>query len=221
MSLKQIQEEESKRREAEPPAPPTMSSQLKSLLGVGGTGKGGSVWGVKTSSGPSLLEIQEQQKSQSQEAETVPSSASTSSKWNTAATTVSLTDIMSEEAKKTTAAPKGPAPTSWAAKAVTGLKPEPPRAMAPTPSYAAPAAPPKKSVAQTAPAASAPKPVQIMSRSGDSTLEWCNQQLKKIKGDEAYDLTLIEYCMSLDSAIEIREIFAQYLGSTPQVCHCY
>jgi len=219
VSLKQIQEEESKRREAEPPAPTTMSSQLKSLLGVGG-GKSGSVWGVKASSGPSLLEIQEQQKAQ--EGDVAPSGANTSSKWNTAATTVSLTDIMSEEAKKTTAAPKGPAPTSWAAKAVTGLKPEAPRTMAATPSYSAPSAAPKKQVtppSATPAAAAAPKPVKIMSRSTDSTLEWCNQQLKKIKGDEAYDLTLIEYCMSLDSAIEIREIFAQYLGSTPQVSH--
>jgi hypothetical protein len=45
--------------------------------------------------------------------------------------------------------------------------------------------------------------------------EWCATQLKAIKGID--DLTLMEFCMSLNSASEIRETLASYLGSSPQV----
>ena len=45
--------------------------------------------------------------------------------------------------------------------------------------------------------------------------DWCSNQLYKIKGDG--DLTLASFCLTIDSAAEIRETLATYLGSTPQV----
>lgn len=45
--------------------------------------------------------------------------------------------------------------------------------------------------------------------------DWCSVQLKAIKGIE--DISLMEFCMSLSSAVEIRETLASNLGSTPQV----
>ncbi|CAM9834107.1 unnamed protein product, partial [Chrysoparadoxa australica] len=44
---------------------------------------------------------------------------------------------------------------------------------------------------------------------------WCGAQLKKLSGSE--DLTLAEFCMSLQAPSEIRQYLAAYLGSTPQV----
>lgn len=44
---------------------------------------------------------------------------------------------------------------------------------------------------------------------------WCAAEIKKLNGSD--DLTLIQFCYTLDSAVEIREYFAEYLGSTPQV----
>ena len=45
--------------------------------------------------------------------------------------------------------------------------------------------------------------------------EWCATQLKKINGSE--DITLMQFCMSLESPVEIREYLAEYLGSSAQV----
>lgn len=44
---------------------------------------------------------------------------------------------------------------------------------------------------------------------------WASQQLKKMNGKD--DLTLLEFCMSLTDASEIRQYLAAYLGSTPEV----
>lgn len=44
---------------------------------------------------------------------------------------------------------------------------------------------------------------------------WASQQLRKINGKD--DLTLLEFCMSLTDASEIRQYLAAYLGSTPEV----
>ncbi|CAN0302181.1 unnamed protein product, partial [Ectocarpus sp. 4 AP-2014] len=44
---------------------------------------------------------------------------------------------------------------------------------------------------------------------------WASQQLKKMSGKD--DLTLLEFCMSLTDASEIRQYLAAYLGSTPEV----
>lgn len=45
--------------------------------------------------------------------------------------------------------------------------------------------------------------------------DWCTSQLDKMKKNT--DLTLIQFCYTLQSPVEIREYFAEYLGSTPQV----
>jgi hypothetical protein len=44
---------------------------------------------------------------------------------------------------------------------------------------------------------------------------WCATQLTKITGNK--DLTLVKFCLSVESTAEIREILAANLGSTPQV----
>eukprot|EP00981_Chlorochromonas_danica_P012792 scaffold5400_cov159-Ochromonas_danica.AAC.11 len=45
--------------------------------------------------------------------------------------------------------------------------------------------------------------------------DWCANQLKKLGGME--DITLMHFCMTLNSGVEIRETLSQYLGSSPQV----
>lgn len=45
--------------------------------------------------------------------------------------------------------------------------------------------------------------------------DWCRQNMTRLKGNE--DLTLLQFCLTLSSAGEIREYLATYLGSTPQV----
>eukprot|EP01038_Epipyxis_sp_PR26KG_P004893 gene4893-6852_t len=47
--------------------------------------------------------------------------------------------------------------------------------------------------------------------------EWCIAQLRKINNNDSTDLTLMQFCMSLDSAVEVREYLSQYLGSSVQV----
>ena len=46
--------------------------------------------------------------------------------------------------------------------------------------------------------------------------EWSISELKKLSNKDDH-LTLIQLCYTLESAVEIREYFAEYLGSTPQV----
>ena len=52
-----------------------------------------------------------------------------------------------------------------------------------------------------------------------NTAEWCTAQLTKMK--KSTDLTLIQFCYTLQSPVEIREYFAEYLGSTPEVCELW
>jgi hypothetical protein len=63
------------------------------------------------------------------------------------------------------------------------------------------------------------KPAKQTSDFGDNLspqlTEWCSSHMSKINGST--DLTLVQYCAGLDSGIEIREIIAATLGSTPQV----
>lgn len=66
----------------------------------------------------------------------------------------------------------------------------------------------------------ASKPVKPKNDFGGSRMsgdlsEWCAVQLKKLNNSD--DLTLIHFCMTLDSPAEVREYLAAYLGSTPQV----
>lgn len=49
-------------------------------------------------------------------------------------------------------------------------------------------------------------------------LEWCSSQLQRFGfSNGAEGMTLIELCLTLSSAVEIREFLADNLGSTPQV----
>lgn len=44
---------------------------------------------------------------------------------------------------------------------------------------------------------------------------WCTQQMQRIRGSD--DITLLEFCMSLDSPLEIRTYLQQYLGAKTEV----
>ena len=44
---------------------------------------------------------------------------------------------------------------------------------------------------------------------------WCRTEMRKITGSD--DLTLLEFCYSLESDEEIREYLQMYLGSSAQV----
>ena len=44
---------------------------------------------------------------------------------------------------------------------------------------------------------------------------WCVGEMKKLTGSE--DLTLLEFCYSLESDSEIQEYLKMYLGNSPRV----
>lgn len=161
--------------------------------------------------------------------------------------TGSLKDIMSQEdakrqqeeeeaqAKALPVAKKG---SSWAAKASIGVNPT---NYAPAPSVSSPLANSMKprGAVQEQPQQQQQQPIPAKTRAAsrektsgsngaNSTAtgfggkemsremaEWCASNLKKINGSD--DITLMQFCMSLNSAIEIREYLAEYLGSSPQV----
>ena len=45
--------------------------------------------------------------------------------------------------------------------------------------------------------------------------EWCRVEMRKINNSD--DLTLLEFCYSLESGEEIKEYLTMYLGSAPAV----
>ena len=136
-----------------------------------------------------------------------------------------------------------PAPGSWAAKASSlSGGPTPMSAARPTPhtasnSNAIAVNGSKKSAASiVSPPAVVPMPSKPQpagpsfggGRSGFSAdlSEWCVAQLAKIRAadsDSNADPTeffgVLEYCATLQSAVEVRETFSAYLGSTILVCH--
>uniref|UniRef100_A0A7S3HRN5 GYF domain-containing protein n=1 Tax=Spumella elongata TaxID=89044 RepID=A0A7S3HRN5_9STRA len=204
---RQAQAEASRTQQAAP-ATTNMSFQLKNLLGV--------------------------------KAAPAPAAASSGPAWGTAAAAPvaatgskgSLRDIMQQEevsegvspvkgASASASAPRKP--LSWAAKAGSS---GPAIFTAPVPVAAAPAprAAPKPVVAAAAPVAAA-KPVAKTANKEKSDFggkemskdmaDWCATQLKRLKGSD--DLTLVQFCMSLDSAVEVREYLSEYLGSSPEI----
>lgn len=246
-SLSDIQQEEEsrqqqrdKQRSAVTPqaAPLTMSSQLKSLLGVRTSGlPAGSV----TSPAPKQWG-----------GAVVPGAQEPSNGK-------SLRDIMQQEEKK---APERPAaasgskrqqPLSWAAKAGTGVNasnliPTPIQQQQQQHSAAVSSSHPKERPQQAATGGESahPKvaPVNVKSVNGNSSnaktaggsssgndfggkgisremSDWCSAQLRKITGSSDDLSALVDFCMSLDSASEIREYLSQYLGSSPQVSVIY
>jgi hypothetical protein len=78
----------------------------------------------------------------------------------------------------------------------------------------------KKSSSASTP--SQPSVAPAAPSTGDSIVDWSVQQLRRFTNDNkresSSDATLIEFCLTLKSAVEIREYLADYLGSTPQVC---
>eukprot|EP01034_Spumella_vulgaris_P021599 gene21599-27637_t len=228
-SLSEIQEEESKQREQQralnesrqpAAAPLTMSSQLKSLLGVRPSGNT-----AATSASPSAPK--QWAASSKPVAETVQSSAPAPS----------LRDIMQQEEKQVAPSDRGPAvsaggggrkqPLSWAAKASTGVNAT---NLLPVPSAVRePATAQQQQPINKAPA-KAVAPVATKQRSDISVgadfggkgmsremAEWCAVQLRKITSSVDDHSALMEFCTSLDSASEIREYLSQYLGSSAQL----
>lgn len=223
-SLSNIQSEEAKQRETqlqqqqhqqrESQRNEASSSQLKSLLGV------------------NLANFGQQQQQQ------VPAGG-----WNTTAVPPkekksSLLDIMKEEVQHTGIAPNSTSPrppvaTTWASKAgsvsnsnwTSSTAVVNTAALKPTITLDTREIEKKELISpiQEAPKVVSPKPTSEKkskasfggsAMSGDMA-DWCSVQLKKINNSD--DLTLVEFCMSLGSAVEIREYLAAYLGSTPQV----
>jgi hypothetical protein len=121
--------------------------------------------------------------------------------------------------------------SSWAAKIGSKVEASPPVASPLQPVLSNPSsAAPSSVVGKAAGAPSDRQPVAVNSnkivkstdksdfggkRMSKELSDWCASQLKAIKGIE--DITLMEFCMSLNSAVEIRETMASYLGSSPQV----
>ncbi len=229
-SLADIQVEESKQREKQRAlaesrqpvaAPLTMSSQLKSLLGVRPAGNG-----VVASASP--LAPKQWAASSSHVSEAVQSSG---------AIAPSLRDIMQQEEKQAgpvdgpVASGSGGAgrkqPLSWAAKASTGvnatnLLPTQSQISSQASVQTTSKAPLKPVVVVAAPIKQ--RDISVGADFGGKGMsremaEWCTAQLRKITSSVADLSALMEFCTSLDSASEIREYLSQYLGSSPQVLH--
>lgn len=210
LSLAEIQqqEEEERRRQAEAnkqtaaPATTSMSVQLKSLLGV--------------------------------KPAAAPANVSTGPAWAAPAPASkigsSLRDIMQEEEGGDGAASpvKGAAsnaprkPISWAAKASsTGAvvaaapAPAPVRVLAKPVAAPTPVAAPSKAAPARAAASSAQKDTFGGKEMSKDMADWCAGQLKRLTGSE--DLTLAQFCYSLESAAEIRQYLSEYIGSSPSV----
>ena len=229
LSLAEIQQQEAAQRQAAEaaarassataaPATTNMSFQLKNLLGVKSAPapaatSTGPAWGSpaapaqQSKSAASLRDIMEQENSTRQD--------------------------VSEPAVRTVggASVSAPAParkgSSWAAKAgsTTFSAPEPvsvpKRAPAPAPAPA-----PVTQAPATAPVAAVPAPrapataTKEKSSFGGKEMSgematWCAAQLRRINGSD--DLTLMQFCMSLDSAADIRQYMSEILGSSPAV----
>jgi hypothetical protein len=115
-------------------------------------------------------------------------------------------------------------PTPSAA-AAAGGKSTARRVVAATPAAASGTGAPKTIQQQPQPAvaAAAKKGASVSASNSDSIVDWSVQQLKRFAGEDKQqrdDPALIEFCLTLKSAVEIREYLADYLGSTPQVPSC-
>lgn len=138
----------------------------------------------------------------------------------------SLVDIMEQEKKQYSQgvpSQKATAPHSWAAKIGAQGGYTAPAPVAPTPVAPAAAPTPAQSVQQSrsqkknAPSA-LPEAAPVTGANGipQDMVDWCVAQLQRLQ--KPLDLTLIAFCLSsVDSASEVREYFADYFGSTPQV----
>lgn len=213
ISLAQIQqqeeEEKNKATTSSQPDKANMSSHLKSLLGV------------KSATGLSAI----------------PTSASNTTKqvgsaspWNTVAPAAvnppaSLRDIMKEEINQQHSIEKVSGSTSssasWVSKARSNASPVVNTVVSSTTVPSGRQLPVSDLSKPSLVGSHTPSPsVNAKSEFGGKQMsremaDWCATQLKKLGGME--DITLMHFCMTLNSGVEIRETLSQYLGSSPQV----
>ena len=214
-----------------------MSFQLKNLLGVkaaanpapaSAAAAGGPAWGgaaapsqgsgkSAAAGAASLRDIMQQENSQRQQEEAEGN-------------VVGI--VPARAVAPTSNAPRKP--LSWAAKA--GSSGAFPAAAAPVPGpvrvLPKPAATAPVAVAPVAAAAPKPsaKPATAASNNSSKDKEkssfggkemskdmadWCAGQMRKLNNTD--DITLLQFCMSLESAVEVRQYLSEYLGSTPAV----
>ena len=190
-------------------APPTgeLSNKLKSLVGV------------QPSQGTNERPV-------GWNASTVNQSTSTTS---AAAQQQSLKEIMDEQERilkankaNTEGANAVAVKHTWAGKlgaqpAYSAPAPIPAPAPAPTAILARAA---KQATAPVPPAAPVPVPPAPVATASQPNMtveleEWCKLQMQKL--GKPQELTLMSFCMEIESASEIREYFSDYFGSTPQV----
>jgi hypothetical protein len=218
-SLKDIQEQEEKRRlEEEAAKKQSAAAALAQAVAAAPkwAGAASTVSQAKSAS-QSLAEIMEQEKAQyqAQNSTAATSSAPAASSW-AAKAAKSATSTGSYNALAAVAAPKA-APVKIAAPAAAAPAPakRPGEEVEsfwnfsdqkPTDVPAAPVA--SKAAKPTTPKASSDGMPSAIA-------DWCKEQLRKM--NQSDDLSLIQVCYSMQSAVDIREYLADYLGSTPQV----
>lgn len=185
---KLVQQEKSVSRQ-----PSLMSNHLKSLLGVKSSG-GSRSWVQPDSVAPrearALNEIMEEEAAAKQQTQDRIGLDSNRSSW--AAKAGSTSTVVTSKSQQS------PTPSIQQSKPLID----------------------SKTNKITAPEVKNPKQISNENSFGGKkmskeVMEWCSSQLRKLNGSE--DITLLQFCMSLESAVEVREYLAQYLGSTPQV----
>jgi hypothetical protein len=210
--LVDIQQEEQRQREAELAAarqhaantgstadapvtsPGSMSTQLKSILGVQGKASGGGWSGATNTSGMTLREIMEQeqliQASQVEQGARMPQAGS----WAAKASTSGLSTSYAQ-----------PKPTP-----AVNLNVKKPEAQDHNKNIWLPASKPAEALQTMAKQTKSQEP----SNMPREVAEWCEAQLKRINPQA--DPSLMDICFTFESAGDIREYVSQLLGSTPQ-----
>mmetsp|Transcript_11525 Transcript_11525/g.17310 ORF Transcript_11525/g.17310 Transcript_11525/m.17310 type:complete len:1277 (+) Transcript_11525:60-3890(+) len=228
-SLAEIQQEEAVRKEREKSAAPAggMSNQLKSLLGV------------------KMVPMKETQPAAGQQQQVFKWAAGQgegAAAAEAAAQALSLRDIMQQQEvaikqqQRGDGAARGKQPVSWAAKASSigpqAGGPTNHSSLQPVLSRSSSGSSATVSLSQSVAAAAASMPATEGTKPRPSAnpkqknsfggkemspemVEWCAAQMRRLNGSS--DITLMQFCMSLNSAVEIREYLAQYLGSSPQI----
>ena len=240
-SLADIQQEEAQRKREKGADPPKdggiMSNQLKSLLGVKNPSNSSNrqqaasaqsfKWAagsqeasaseVSAGSSLSLRDIMEQEVTGKQQ--TVAQDSGGRSKGLSWAAKASSTGSAGPVNYGSASVPaSAPAPT-------TSPRSGPPAIAAAAPlSAVAPDLPSATSAKVKVPPPPPPQQQQSQAKQKNSfggkemsadMAEWCTVQLRRINGSN--DITLMQFCMSLNSPVDIREYLSEYLGSSVQV----
>jgi hypothetical protein len=222
-SLKDIQEQEERQREeAEASRKQAATAALAQAVAATpkwGTNTAPAVASTQSKSSKSLAEIMEQEKAQlqSETKTTAPSGspALVASSWAAkAAKGTGSTGSFNAIQSNVSSTPKSSAPVvavSVPAKSEKRVEPEVESFW----NFS------DQKLSATVPVAEV-KPTKPTTPKGDdsrgmpaATADWCREQLRKM--NQSDDLSLIQVCYSMQSAVDIREYLADYLGSTPQV----